>query len=164
MLRRAVLELGGPVAVRYPRGGEGRYTGDAGDEASVILRQGTDITLVGYGIQINDLLEAAEKLQTRGISAEVIKLNTITPIAPELVLESVRKTGALLAAEDSVASGSVGHRLAAALEGAGVPARLCLLNSGDSFVAHGAVSRLKAELYLDSEGIMKKGLEVLERG
>ena len=164
MLRRAVLELDGPVAVRYPRGGEGRYTGDAGDEASVVLRQGTDITLVGYGIQINDLLEAAEKLQARGVSAEVIKLNTITPIAPELVLESVRKTGAFLVAEDSIASGSVGHRLAAALEEAGVPARLCLLNSGDSFVAHGAVSRLKAELYLDSEGIMKKGLEVLERG
>ena len=55
-------------------------------------------------------------------------------------------------------------RQVAALEEAGVPARLCLLNSGDSFVAHGAVSRLKAELYLDSEGIMKKGLEVLERG
>lgn len=120
MLERAVLELDGPVAVRYPRGGEGAYTGNAGDEAAVVLRPGRHITLAGYGVTVNDLLTAAELLEQNGVEAEVVKLNTITPLEPKLVMESVKKTGALLTAEDCVVSGSVGQRLAAALaQGAG---------------------------------------------
>ncbi len=163
MLRRAVLEIEGPVAVRYPRGGEGAYTGDSGNEAWTVLRPGRDITLAGYGIQINDLLEAAERLSGLGIEAEVIKLNIISPISPEGVVASVRRTGVLLAAEDCVDSGSVGQRLCAALSQAGVAARVCRLNCGDRFVTHGSVSRLKEELSLNGRGIAEKALEVLGR-
>lgn len=164
MLERAVLQMEGPVAIRYPRGGEGAYTADSGEAASVILRQGGNITLAGYGVQINDLLAAAERLSEQGIEADVVKLNTITPVSPDAVIDSVTKTGALLVAEDCVASGSVGQRLAEALAQAGIKAKLCLLNCGDRFVAHGGLEYLKRELSLDSEGITRKALEVLGRG
>ena len=58
MLEQAVLHVDGPVAIRYPRGGEGAYQGDAGPGHAAVLRQGDDITLVSYGILINDVLEA----------------------------------------------------------------------------------------------------------
>ncbi|MGE4276813.1 MAG: 1-deoxy-D-xylulose-5-phosphate synthase [Lawsonibacter sp.] len=164
MLERAVLQLEGPVAVRYPRGGEGSYQADSSAHASVVLRGGTDITLAGYGILINDLLEAAEQLSTYGVEAEVVKLNIITPISPEEVLNSVRKTGVLLTAEDCAANGSVGQRLAACLAQAGIAAKVCRLSCGDCFVAHGNLSCLKRELNLDREGISKRALEVLGRG
>ena len=57
MLRQAVLEDKGPVAVRYPRGGEGAYRTDA---AQTLLKEGTDCTVVTYGTTINAVLEAAE--------------------------------------------------------------------------------------------------------
>lgn len=164
MLERAVLHMDGPVAVRYPRGGEGGYREDSGDAPAVCLRPGRDITLVGYGIEINDLLAAAEELSQDGIEAEIVKLNELTPLPTELVLCSVRRTGALFVAEDSIASAGVGQRLAAAVELSGVQAKTALVNSGVSFVRHGAVSRLKAELGLDRDGIMKKVREVLRSG
>ena len=164
MLERAVLRMEGPVAVRYPRGGEGRYTADCGQAPSTVLRQGGDITLAGYGMEINDLLEGARLLAEQGVEAEVVKLNQITPLVPDRVLESVRKTGVLLVAEDCAAEGCVGQRLAAALEQAGVPGKICLINCGQRFVTHGALSCLKWELSLDGEGIARKAMEVLGRG
>ena len=164
MLERAVLRMEGPVAVRYPRGGEGSYTADCGQAPSTVLRQGGDITLAGYGMEINDLLEGAQLLAEQGVEAEVVKLNQIIPLVPNLVVESVRKTGVLLVAEDCAAEGCVGQRLAAALEQAGVPGKICLINCGQRFVTHGALSCLKWELSLDGEGIARKAMEVLGRG
>ena len=164
MLEQAVLHMDGPVAVRYPRGGEGAYTADSGAEASVLLRNGGDITLAGYGIQINDLLEAAQILSEKGVEAEVVKLNILTPLKTDEVAASVKKTGALLVAEDCMAEGCIGQRLAAALEEQHVGARVCLINCGTQFIAHGALKYLKKERNLDGEGIARKALEVLGRG
>lgn len=164
MLERALFQIKGPVAVRYPRGGEGRYTGTGGEDPSVILRWGGDITLVSYGTEINCVLEAADLLEQRGIQAEVVKLNQITPLVSDLVELSVRKTGALLVAEEQSAQGGVGQRLAARLEEAGLPARVVLVNCGEGFVPHGATGLLKQDLSLDGAGIFKKALEVLGRG
>ena len=164
MLERALFRLEGPVAVRYPRGGEGRYIGTGGEAPAAVLLQGEDITLVSYGTEINDVLEAAERLAAQGIRAEVVKLNQLTPLVPELVERSVRKTGALLTAEEQGARGCVGQRLAACLELAGLAPRTALLNCGEGFVPHGAAALLKRDLFLDGAGIAKKALEVLGRG
>ena len=164
MLERAVLHMNGPVAVRYPRGSEGTYTSDGGDEPAVVLRRGKDITLAGYGTEINDLLEAAGLLAKSGVETQVVKLNQIAPLVPDLVVASVKQTGALLVAEDCIAEGCVGQRLAAALEAADVPGKVCLINCGGRFVTHGALRCLKQELGLDGEGIARKALEVLGRG
>ena len=163
MLEQAVLHVDGPVAIRYPRGGEGAYQGDAGPGHAAVLRQGDDITLVSYGILINDVLEAAELLAAEGVQAEVVKLNVITPLDPELVLESVKKTKVLLTIEDSAAHSSVGERLAAAVAEAGLRAKVLCRTSGDKFVTHGALSCLKQELGLDSAGIFRAALEEVRK-
>ena len=164
MLERALFCLDGPVAVRYPRGGEGKYVGAGGEDPAVILRWGCDITLVSYGTEINDVLEAAELLEQRGIQAEIVKLNQLTPLVPDLVELSVRKTGALLVAEEQFARGGVGQRLAARLEQSGLSAKTALVNCGEGFVPHGAAALLKRDLSLDGAGLAKKALEVLGHG
>ena len=164
MLEHALFRLKGPVAVRYPRGGEGRYVGTAGEEPAAVLRQGHDITLAAYGTVINEVLEAADLLAQQGIRAEIVKLNQLTPLVPEVIERSIRKTGALLFAEEQTARGSVGQRLAARLEVTGLPARVALVNCGDGFVPHGAAALLKRDLSLDGAGLCKKAMEVLGRG
>lgn len=109
-------------------------------------------------------MEAADLLEQRGIQAEVVKLNQITPLIPDMVELSVRKTGVLLVAEEQAARGGVGQRLAARLEEAGLPARVALVNCGEGLIPHGAVGLLKQDLSLDGAGIFKKALEVLGRG
>ena len=163
MLEQAVCQDSGPVAVRYPRGGQGGYQEDSGKENAVILRTGKDITLAGYGMEINELLSAADQLAGQGIQAEVLKWNVITPLDCTLAVESVKKTGALLVAEECAEQGGVGQRALAALEEAGVPARTALVNCGAGYVPHGAVSLLKRDLGLDGAGVFRRAMEVLGR-
>ena len=64
MLRRALYETDGPAAVRYPRGGEGAYyTGCGSDALADCLREGTDCTVLSYGVLVNHALEAARRLE-----------------------------------------------------------------------------------------------------
>ena len=164
MLRRAVLEETGPAAVRYPRGGEGAYRGDAGWETRV-LRPGRDITLVSYGVLINQVLDAAEGLAQRGIQAEVVKLGRIAPLDLAPVAESVGRTGRLLVAEEAMAAGGVGERLAAGLLGVGVPLKsLTLANLGTGYIPHGSVEQLLSLHGLDGAHLMKRVEEVLRHG
>ena len=123
----------------------------------------SDITLAGYGMEINDLLEAAARLEEAGIQAEVVKWNIITPLETELLIESVRKTGHLLVAEECVEQGCVGVRALAALEASGTAAKTALVNCGTGYVPHGAVPILKKSLGLDGAGLFRRAMEVLGR-
>ena len=67
MLRYAIYDVEGPVAVRYSRGGEGAYQGSVPVEPATLLRTGADITLAGYGMMLNQLLDCADRLARNGI-------------------------------------------------------------------------------------------------
>ena len=162
MLRYAVNEVTGPVAVRYPRGGEGGYRDCCGREAATVLRQGSDCTIVTYGVQINDAISAAEHLQEKGISVRVVKLNRIAPLQAEDVSQALTGTNKLLVLEECVASGCVGQRLAALLLQSGIaPKHLILKNCGDRFIPQGSVAQLRRALGLDAEGIVHSVEELM---
>ena len=154
MLRRAVFALTGPVAVRYPRGGEGVYRGCCGDETFTELRRGDDCTILAYGILINEALAAAELLRQAGIEARVVKLNAIAPLRNEEVLAALGHEKRLLVLEDCVGSGCVGQRLTAILAQQGcAPDKLFLKNLGDTIPCHGSVPQLYAQCGLDAESV-----------
>lgn len=162
MLTWAVKECHGPVAVRYPRGGEGAYRGSFDGEKTVTLQGGKDLTLVTYGASTDAALEAAEALRAQGIEAEVVKLQYITPVDWVPVLDSARKTGRVLVVEECVQQGGIGQQAAAQLALAGIQTKkLLLLNVGKRFVTHGSVQQLRELCGLDAEGIMQKAKEAL---
>lgn len=151
---RAAIDMEGPVAVRYPRGGEGRQYPAWNGEGASLLRSGTDVTLVSYGTLTDEILAAAELLEEEDVSAEVIKLHRIAPLDGEAVLESVRRTGRLLVLEDCNENGSVGQQLAAALAQAGIaPRALVLKNLKDTFAPQGTVAQLRKLLGLDAGSV-----------
>ena len=165
MLKQAVHGIAGPVAVRYPRGGEDRYQEDHSGSPACRLRQGSDLTLVTFGTLTGTVLAVARRLEEAGISAEVIKLNQIIPLPTQEVLESLRKTGRLLVAQECVDMGSPGQGLLAAAAAQG----LCLKGSalcscGTSFVPHGTIPQLRALCGLDEESIFQKARKVVAYG
>lgn len=164
MLKQAVLELEGPVAIRYPRGGEGSFGENYAGVPAAVIKAGKDVTLVSYGTMVEEVMKAAQLLEQDGIDAEIVKLNVITPLPEEPVEQSVRKTGVLLVAEDCICSGSVGQRLAACMERKGITAQVILCNTGDGFTTHGTVPQLRKMLGLDGEGIYHQVKEVLYHG
>ena len=154
MLRYAVEELDGPVAIRYPRGGEHEYQAEGEPHAhAACLREGRNLTLVGYGTMIGRLCKVAEQLEREGHQVEVVKLNYLTPLDCKVVLSSVQKTGKLLVVDEVVASGSVAQRVSFALAQSGVTARLKAVNLGDSFTTHGSTAQLYKLHGLDEESL-----------
>lgn len=160
MLTWAVEKCDGPVAIRYPRGGDGPYL-TAGRET--LFRIGKDLTIVTYGTIINQVIAAADLLKERGIDAEVLRFRTIKPLDMEAVTVSVRKTGRLLVVEESESVGSVGNELIEKLSQREIPVIFSAQNVGDRFVTHGTVPELYHMLSLDTEAIVRRAEEVMKR-
>lgn len=151
---RTALELAvraeGPVAVRYPRGGQGAFREDTMACPAVCLREGTDGTLVTYGRMTEECLEAVRILEGRGVSLELWKLNRLSPLPLQGLSESVGRTGRLAVAEECLPVGSLGQQLAAGMLAEGVPCgRPLFFNTGEKFLPHGAVDRLFRDCGLD---------------
>ena len=157
-LERALFHMDGPVALRYPRGGEGEYRASSeGDEQ--ILRQGADLTMICYGTMVNEALSAARQLEQKGISAEVVKINRLGPEDYSVTLSSLEKTGALLASEEVCASGCVGEQILSQAAVHGITLRGArLLNLGCGIVAHGSRDLLMRDQGIDAAAMTEAGM------
>ena len=165
MLRYAVEKARGPVAVRYPKGGEGEFRALCGVEGASVVRPGTDVTIAAYGTMVNEALGAARLLEEQGRSAQVVKLNSISPLDVDTVAACARRTGALVVAEECVDAGCVGRRLAAEFALRGITGvKLSLVNLGNQFVTHGTVTELRQLCGIDGKSIAQRAREVTDRG
>lgn len=166
MLEYALFKVRGPVAVRYPRGGEGTYKSISPlPEGTSVMREGSDITLLAYGTMVNEITAAADLLAAAGVSVRLLKLNSVRPLDMGPILTAARETGHLLVAEECVTSGCLGHRIACELLQAGtLPKSFTMVNLGDHFVPHGTVVQLRQFCGIDGKSIYRKALEVLGRG
>ncbi len=161
MLSQAIYSCTGPVAVRYPRGGDGRYLEASG---KFVLREGKSLTLLTYGIMINEALEAADLLAKHGIQAEILKLDTISPISMEPILKSVKKTGALFVAEDCADQSCIAQEIFSHLAAQGVSIRYACRNFGNRFIPHGSTHQLFQDSGLDGESLSQWIMEALSHG
>lgn len=101
-LMRFALQQSGPTLILEPRLlSSERGQDEAGHEVgSRVVREGRDLTLVGWGTAVRSCLTAAESLAVEGIDVEVIDLETLSPLDRGTVAESVRRTGRILIAHD----------------------------------------------------------------
>lgn len=160
LLHKAVHEMDGPVAVRYPKGCDGRFTQHL---ESALLLTGDSLTIVTYGITINDVLSACDLLVENGLCApEVICLEQIAPLDVSQIRSSVNKTGRLLVVEETAEIGCVGNDILAALTLSSVHVRAKLLNLGRGIVPHGDLFSLRKYSGIDPEGIYLAAKELLE--
>lgn len=163
MLGHALHNISGPAAVRYPRGGEGRYC-DCAVGAETVVREGTDLTVVCYGTMVNEALDAADSLSALGVSTEIVKLGIVFPNAYAGVLSSLRKTGRLLMAEEVCAAGCVGERILSACAENGLSLQGAkLLNLGDGVIPHGTVAELRRDYGIDARAITRTALALCGR-
>ena len=154
MLRRAVLEMTGPVAIRYPRGGEIPAT-------ALPPTAGAVITLVAYSSMTAYAQEAVQLLREQGIAANFLRLTSIAPL-DWTAIDRAAACGQLLVTEDCVTTGCVGEAIAAHCSGRSCRVTLC--NLGERFVPHGTVQELYHSLGMDAQGLANKAREVLQIG
>ena len=156
---QAALEYVGPVYLRFGRAAvpvindNDNYKFEIGK--GVLLREGTDVTIVATGICVPEALEAAEKLAADGISAEVINIHTIKPLDEELIIKSAKKTGKGVTAEEHSIIGGLGGAVCEVLSEK-APTPVCRIGMNDIFGESGSAGALVAKYGLDAEGIYGK--------
>ena len=156
---RAAIEMEGPVYCRFGRAAvpvindKPDYKFEIGK--GVLLREGTDVTIVASGITVASSLEAAEKLAAEGISVEVINIHTIKPLDEEIILTSAKKTGKVVTAEEHSVIGGLGSAVCDLLCEK-LPTPVMKIGMYDKFGESGTASALVAKYGLDGEGIYSK--------
>ena len=152
MLRWAVESYDGPVAVRYPRGGEGAYTDCAWTDdmpGLCVHRHGNDVTLVTYGTLVNNLLSAAEILEQEGIHAGVLRLMNLTKLPTEAVLS--QGSGPVVIVEEACTGSGIREALDWQMQSE--ERRVYGIDLGADFVPHGSQEKLYGLCGLDSGAV-----------
>ncbi|MCJ7499344.1 1-deoxy-D-xylulose-5-phosphate synthase [bacterium] len=162
------LSLDGPSAFRYPRGaGEGVAIPDPAPweiGTGELLREGTDVLLVGVGSTVHPCMAAAEALKAEGISVAVIDARFIKPLDSDLIFQWARECRVTLTVEENVLQGGFGSAVIEAASDNGEKFTIHRLGLPDSFLEHATLKELRAELKIDADGIGATVKEILSGG
>jgi transketolase len=155
----------GPVYVRLNRNEVPVLFGD--DYApqigkAIVVRPGSDVTLVGTGLMLSRCLEAAEVLAGEGIDARVIEVHTIKPFDSDTIVTAARETGALVTAEEHSIIGGLGGAVIEALA-AVRPVPVERVGIADRFATTGPYDELLALLGLGVVDIVAAARRAVER-
>ncbi len=162
---QAAANLDGPVYIRLGRAEVPTLT-KPDDPFEIgkasVLREGTDLTLVGTGIMVEKCMLAADELKKHGIEARVINLSTIKPLDRKTLIKAARETGAIVTAEEHNVALGMGSAIALALvETVHVPMKR--VGIPDTFGESGSPDELLAKYGLTVENIVDAAHDVIGR-
>lgn len=155
----AAIEYQGPVYLRFGRlpvpviNDYPDYKFEIGK--GVVLREGTDVTIVATGLEVSYALEAAELLAKDGVEAKVINIHTIKPLDEELIVSAAKETGKVVTVEEHSVIGGLGSAVCDILCEKS-PTPVLKIGINDVFGESGPALELIKKYELDGEGIYKK--------
>ncbi|WP_312501331.1 transketolase family protein [Lacrimispora sp.] len=162
---RAAVEYEGPVYMRFGRlavpviNDTPDYTFELGK--GVVLREGTDVTLIATGLEVSETLAAAKRLESDGISARVINIHTIKPLDEELVCRAAKETGKIVTVEEHSVVGGLGSAVCDAVCKE-YPVPVKKIGIQDVFGESGPAKELLQKYQLDEMGIYRQALEFVK--
>lgn len=162
---RAIAENGKPSYLRLAREKSPIFsTEDSPFEIgkAYVLKEGTDVSLMGTGMMTYQLLIAAKILETKGIHAEVVHVPTIKPLDYDTVLASARKTGRVVTAEEAQVAGGFGSAVSEFLSDV-LPMPIKRIGINDRFGESGAPNELLDYFGLTGEKMVKAIEEFIEK-
>lgn len=163
MLQWAIKKHDGPVAIRYPRGGNRKFAGNNWgvhtdvSKAGVLAchRMGKDVTLVTYGAMIDHVMHAAELLSEKGIEATVLRLLTVSPLPVYHIQTMLSETPHAVIVEEAAGGCGIREDLAWELQHLNPAIRVDGIDLGRRFITHGDLNSLYKHYGLDGESIAK---------
>ena len=156
---KAAYEHQGPVYLRFGRlavpviNDRPDYKFEIGK--GVVLKEGTDLTIVATGLCGNESLAAAAKLEEEGVHAQVINIHTIKPIDADLIAEAAKKTGKIVTVEEHSVIGGLGSAVCDVLCER-EPVKVLKIGMNDVYGESGPAVKLLEKYGLDAAGIYAK--------
>ncbi len=162
---KAVADHHGPVYLRFGRPVVPIFT-DPDQKFEIgkawMVNEGTDVTIIATGHLVWEAIQAGEKLEELGISAEIINIHTIKPLDTKAILKSVKKTGCVVTCEEHQANGGLGDAVAQFLSG-NFPAPQEYIAVKDSFGESGTPDQLMEKYGLKAANIVAAAQTVISR-
>lgn len=161
----AIADFEGPVYLRFGRPAVPNFT-DENKKFEIgkaqILNEGKDVSIVATGHLVWEAIIAGQKLEEMGIDAEIINIHTIKPLDHEAILNSVKKTGCLVSAEEHQIAGGLGESIASLLARE-YPVPMDMVGVNDVWGQSGKPVQLMEKYGLNSESIISKVKKILHR-
>ncbi len=160
----ASAEYVGPVYLRFGRPKVPNFTPENQKfeiGKAVILNEGADVTIIATGHPVWQAVEAAQMLDKQGISVDLINIHTIKPIDAEAIINSAKKTGAVVTVEEHSIYGGLGDAVANVLS-QNHPTPMKMVGINDVFGESGTTEELFEKYGLTKENIVKKALEAIK--
>ena len=161
MTRFALSYEAGPIAVRYPRGGQdalSEHTPEIALGRAETLRRGADTALIALGAGVKIALDAADLLAKQGVQATVINARFCKPLDTETLLSAARRCGSVVTIEDGVAQGGFGSAVLELLAENGLTVPVSVLGLPDHFIEHGPIPVLRDLAGLTAQDMARKAL------
>jgi transketolase len=161
----ASVEIDGPVYIRFGR--EKVPVVTSKDTPFVVgkaitMKEGKDVSIIACGVMVAEALDAAEELAKQNINAEIINLHTIKPIDRAAILESAKKTGCVVTAEEHQLAGGMGSAVLEVLaQEMTVPVEMVGIK--DTFGESGEPRELMVKYGITSKEIIAQALKVISR-
>ncbi|MBR3040212.1 MAG: transketolase family protein [Lachnospiraceae bacterium] len=161
---QAAIDHDGPVFLRFGRSNvpvindREDYKFELGK--GVVLKEGTDVTVIGTGICVDSVVKAEEMLRADGISAEIINIHTIKPIDEELIVKSAKKTGKIVTVEEHSVIGGLGSAVCDTVC-RHYPVPVMKIGVQDVFGTSGSADALMQYYRLDAQGVYEQVKEFL---
>ncbi len=160
---RLAARVDGPVYVRMGRAKVPQVY-DAGCELSLggscLLREGTDVTLLACGVEVDQALRACDELAREGVSAEVIDVYSVKPLDEAAILASALKTGRVVTCEEHMLAGGMGSVVASLLSER-QPTPMRMVGMRDSFGTSGSFEELLSHFGMDAAAICEAARSLL---
>ena len=157
---RALVDYEGPAYLRLGRSAvEGLTDGLPGYSfqlgKGVVLRQGSDVTIIAVGLMVQEAVKAAGVLAAEGISARVLDMHTVKPLDEALVLQAAKETGAIVTTEEHSVVGGLGSAVAEYLSSV-YPVPVVRHGVNDVFGRSGKANEVLEAYGLTAAGIVEK--------
>lgn len=163
---RAIMNYSGPVYLRLCRLAmpnlfdENDYKFEIGK--GTILSEGSDVTIIGAGLLLHEAVKACEMLKNEGVSARLVDMASIKPIDRELIVDSAKKTGAIVCVEEHNVIGGLGSAVCEVLCQE-APAPVEIVGVKDVFGSSGVPEELLKHYELTAEYIVAAAKKAIKR-
>lgn len=166
MMLEYAVNTDGPIVIRYPRGGEGKYKfinyEKIKNEKAEIVKNGDNVTILAIGKMVSKAMEVSKELEKNKINAEVVNVRFLKPLDKNKIISSISKTKNVITIEDNSLSGGLSSSIKELIiENNIKDIKIESFGYPDEFIKHGTVDQIEKIYGLDSFDITEKIIKMI---